>query len=174
MADIPDIPSIDDKDIALIRALQTQEAFLDLDPFGRIAETLGWTSGEVIERTRALKERGLIRRVGAAVTPANAGFNSNGMVVWDLADADADIAGKKLAEHERVSHCYLRKAFEGFPFTMYTMVHASTPEELEGIIKELSEASGLTQYHTFTTLKEFKKSSPIYFAENTGSEKVKA
>ncbi|MBI5453725.1 MAG: Lrp/AsnC family transcriptional regulator, partial [Deltaproteobacteria bacterium] len=118
--------------IELIRALQTEGLFLTRDPFGKIAELLGWETDEVIELTKALKEAGIIRRFGAALTPRNSGFKSNSMVVWNAGGGEE--AGRIMAQHPRISHCYLRPSFEGFPYDLYTMIHADDPEHLERII----------------------------------------
>lgn len=151
------------KDIDLIRALQREEIFLTAKPFEEAAKILGWEPGEVLDRAAALKEAGIIRRFGAALTPRNAGFKSNSMVVWEIEDSKAADVGGKLAEHMRVSHCYIRPSFEGFPFNVYTMVHGNSPEDLNRIVLELSRIAGTSSYRTLDSLKEYKKSSPVYF-----------
>ncbi len=152
-------------DIELIQALQNEEVYLDADPFGRVAESLGIGRDEVIAQTEALKEAGIIRRFGAAMTPHKAGFTSNAMVAWKVdADREENIA-EQMAAHPRVSHCYLRDAFEDFPFTLYTMVHANSPEDLESILNDMGDAAGVTERRVLKSVKEFKKSSPVYFPE---------
>ena len=151
------------KDIELIRALQDEKVYLYVDPFGRVAEGLGIGLDEVIERTLLLKESGIIRRFGAAMTPHKAGFTSNAMVTWKVEPEREDEVAEQMAAHPRVSHCYLRDGFEGFPFTLYTMVHANSPEELESILNEMGEAAGVTERRVLKSVREFKKSSPVYF-----------
>src|SRR5574337_29810 len=154
---------MDKRDIALIRVLQKEEIFITPSPFKRAAEMLGWGLEEVLERVKRLKEEGVIRRFGAALTPANAGFASNAMIVWDVEDEKAQDAGSAISSHPRVSHCYIRPRFEGFPYNVYSMVHASSPEDLGSIIDELSEASGARAFRALRTVRELKKSSPVYF-----------
>lgn len=148
--------------IELIRVLQIEELYLERDPFGSAAKLLGWDPDEVIELTRALKEAGAIRRFGAALTPRNSGFKSNAMVVWE-AGKMAEDAGGIMAKHPRISHCYIRPSFEGFPYDLYTMIHADDPGHLESIIKELSMLTGLSSWRALNSLIEFKKTSPVYF-----------
>lgn len=151
------------RDIELIRALQKEEIFLFARPFEEAARILGWGLGEVLERAAALKEAGIIRRFGAALTPRNAGFKSNSMVVWEIDEGKADEVGNRLSRHPRVSHCYIRPSFEGFPYNVYTMVHGNSPEDLRKIVRELSAIAGTTSCRTLDSLKEYKKSSPVYF-----------
>lgn len=166
----------DPRDIALIRVLQDEGLFLAARPFHEAALRLGWREEEVLERSALLLDRGVIRRFGAALTPGNAGFRNNAMVVWDIDDKDAERAGAALAGHPRVSHCYIRPRFEGFPFNLYTMVHGNSDEDLEAVIAELAESAGACRWKALHTLREFKKSSPSYFMnywpELAGSSKA--
>jgi DNA-binding Lrp family transcriptional regulator len=150
------------EDISLIRELQ-KDVYLEVDPFQRIADSLGRPLNEIIERVKELKARGAIRRFGAALTPVKAGFKTNAMVVWDAEGADGARAGETMASHPRVSHCYIRPSFEGFPYTLYTMIHADSGGELQGIINELGQRSGLGRYRVLKTVRELKKTSPVYF-----------
>lgn len=152
----------DEKDILLIRELQ-RDVYLEADPFQRIADSLDRPLEEVIERIKELKEMGVIRRFGAALTPAKAGFKTNAMIVWDVEGKDEIRVGEIMASHPRVSHCYIRPPFEGFPFTLYTMTHSNSDDELQDIIRELGEKSRLKRYRILKTVKELKKSSPVYF-----------
>lgn len=152
----------DTKNIALIKALQ-KDVYLEAEPFQKIADSLGLPLSEVIEKVKELKGLGVIRRFGAALTPAKAGFKTNAMIVWDLEGKEEDKIGEIMASHPRVSHCYIRPPFEGFTYSLYTMTHSNSDEELQDIIKELSEKSGLTRYRILRTVKELKKTSPVYF-----------
>ena len=156
---------MDNKDIALIRILQDEEIYLEKSPFGEMAKRLGWDVDELLQRVTALRDKGAIRRFGAAMTPHKAGFTSNAMVTWKVSPEREDEVAEKMASHQRVSHCYLRSGFEGFPFTLYTMVHANSPEDLESILDELAEQGGVKERFVLKSVKEFKKSSPVYFPE---------
>jgi siroheme decarboxylase len=154
---------MDPKDRALIRVLQDEEIFRDLSPFARAAELLGWSLDEVLERARSLRDSGAIRRFGAALTPAKAGFSANAMVAWEVEKEREEEAADSMSTHPRVSHCYIRPAFEGFPYKLYTMIHGNSPEDLQRIINELAEVSRPISWRALHSLKEFKKSSPVYF-----------
>lgn len=150
-------------DIELVRVLQKEDIFLKQRPFEEAANILGWSLEEVLEKTRALIESGVIRRFGAALTPGNAGFTANSMIVWDIEDGRAAEAGRVFAGHHRVSHCYIRPRFEGFPYNVYTMVHGISPEDLQRIILNLSELAQSPPYRALHSIREFKKSSPVYY-----------
>jgi len=143
--------------------LQKEETFKAQSPFAAAAELLGWDVAEVLERAWAMKDSGVIRRFGAALTPSRAGFTSNAMVAWEVEPEREELAASAMAEHPRVSHCYIRPAFEGFPYKLYTMIHGNSPEDLQRVIDELSKVSRSTSFRALHSTREFKKSSPVYF-----------
>ena len=75
-----------------------------------------------------------------------------------------DPAGAILAQKPYISHCYNRPAFEGFPYTLYAMMHAQSAEELESYIKEAAESIGNPDYVVLHSVRELKKTSFRFFA----------
>ena len=102
---------------------------------------------------------GYMRRFGAILRHQQAGFAYNAMVCFNTVDKSGDI----LAQNPHVSHCYERPAFDGFPYTMYAMMHALSAEDLERFIKEAAESIGNPDYAVLHSLKELKKTSYRFF-----------
>ena len=69
-----------------------------------------------------------------------------------------------LAKKHYISHCYERPSFENFPYNLYAMMHAQTPEELNGYIKESVSLLDNPEYVVLHSLKELKKTSFRFFA----------
>jgi hypothetical protein len=69
-----------------------------------------------------------------------------------------------LAKKHYISHCYERPSFENFPYNLYAMMHAQTPEELDGYIKESVTLLGNPEFVVLHSLKELKKTSFRIFA----------
>jgi hypothetical protein len=63
-----------------------------------------------------------------------------------------------------VTHCYERPAFEGFPYTLYAMMHAQSAEDLDRYIKEAAQSIGNPGYAVLNSLRELKKTSFRFFA----------
>jgi hypothetical protein len=47
------------------------------------------------------------------------------------------------------------------------MVHANSPEEMDSILDELAEQGDVKERFVLKSVKEFKKSSPVYFPEKS-------
>ena len=100
-----------------------------------------------------------MRRFGAILRHQQAGFAHNAMVCFDaLTDA-----GAVLAKNPHISHCYERPAFEGFPYTLYVMMHAQSPEELDSFIKDAAASLGNPDYVVLHSIRELKKTSFRFF-----------
>ena len=104
----------------------------------------------------------IMRRFGAVLRHQQAGFDANAMVCFSVKDADS--AGKALAENPHISHCYERSPFEGFPYNVYAMFHATGAEELQAAINGSVALLGNPDHAVLTSLKELKKTSFVYFA----------
>ena len=129
-----------------------------------------------------------MRRFGAILRHQDAGFPCNAMVCFclderrttsdecelnemlaesrhseDRRDEESSKI-KSLAKKHFVSHCYERPSFENFPYNLYAMMHAQTPEELDGFIKESVALLDNPEYVVLHSLKELKKTSFRFFA----------
>ena len=100
-----------------------------------------------------------MRRFGAILRHQEAGFAYNAMVCFNAANG-----GDILAQKPYISHCYERPAFEGFPYTLYAMMHAQSTEELDRQIKEAAELIGYPDYVVLHSVRELKKTSFRFFA----------
>jgi DNA-binding Lrp family transcriptional regulator len=114
-----------------------------------------------------------MRRFGAILRHQEAGFAFNAMVCfaetvdsrqWSVDRNSVNPAGAILASKPYISHCYNRPAFEGFPYTLYAMMHAQSAEELESYIKEAAESIGNPDYVVLRSVRELKKTSFRFFA----------
>ena len=115
-----------------------------------------------IEEIRGDLDLKIMRRFGAVLRHQQAGFDANAMVCFSV--KDVDWAGKALAENSHVSHCYERAPFEGFPYNVYAMFHATGAEELQAAIDGSVALLGNPDHAVLTSLKELKKTSFVYFA----------
>lgn len=132
-------------------------------PFLEIGEKVGRTESEVIKIIEDLKEKGIIRKFGAVLGHRKAGFKANGMVVWNVPEEDRERIGKIMASFKEVTHCYERPTFDGWRYSLFTMVHGKTREECIRIAERISEATGVKDYRVLFSTREFKKKSMEYF-----------
>jgi DNA-binding Lrp family transcriptional regulator len=112
-------------------------------PFAVVAENLGLSEAELIDRLKQLKAQGVIRRIGAAPNHYRLGMTANGMTVWDVDDAVVDSLGEKIGALPFVTHCYRRpRALPDWPYNLFAMVHGETREEVIAKRVEISSLLG--------------------------------
>ena len=138
---------------------------LSRSPYHDIANTIGISPEKLLEILRQWKADKKIRRLGAIVNHFQMGHGAGAMVVWSVPESEADRVGDFFATVSKVSHAYLRPSNEQWPYNLYTMVHASSDEELQETIKMMSLESGITEFRQLKTVRELKKVPPTYIIE---------
>jgi DNA-binding Lrp family transcriptional regulator len=153
---------IDERDKSIIGLIQG-DLPLEKRPFEKMAQGLEMTEEEFLERVRALKKRGIIRRFGATLRHQEAGFSSNAMVAWIVPDGRIEDVGMAMSEFREVTHCYQRKPQKDWKYNLFTMVHGDDREACFRVAKRMSQATGMAKYILLFSEKEFKKTSMAYF-----------
>ena len=126
-------------------------------PFQQMAVEQGLTERSLLTLVRALKKAGVIRRIGAVLRQEKAGLRSNALVAWRVCDDRLDAAAKALARFDEVSHCYSRRPAKGWPFNLYTMVHARDRKSCLAAIALMAACARLDEYRVLFTVRELKK-----------------
>jgi DNA-binding Lrp family transcriptional regulator len=133
---------------------------LTSEPFRDIAEKLKIKQEDVIFRLKKLIKEGFVRRFGALVNHRKVGLIANAMVVWRVPQERIEEVGMILSGFNEITHCYQRKTIPGrWEYNLYTVVHGYSYEEVELMIKKLSETVNINDYLTLFSIKEFKKTS---------------
>jgi len=133
---------IDDLDRALIVATQGGLPLVPR-PYHAIAEQLGLSADEVMQRLRGLLAAGVIRRIGAVPNHYAIGWTANGMTVWDVADDQVDELGARIGALDFVTHCYRRpRALPAWPYNLFAMVHGASRDECSAKAEEIRTLLG--------------------------------
>ena len=153
--------ALDTRDWSVLEALQEGIPLLPR-PYRELAERAGMDEGEFLARVTRLRDEGVMRRMGFRVRHQRTGTLGNIMVVWRVPEERVDEVGEILASSDAVSHCYERPPFDGFPYNVYSMVHAPTEAEAVETVGELARRCGLEDYQLLRSVREWKKSTPVY------------
>ena len=149
---------LNEKDKALLKCLQGDMPLV-LEPYKKLAEEIGASEEEVLARLSQWMNKGVLRRVGAVLRHQQAGFTANAMIGWRVEEQESDRVGAVLAAHPAVTHCYLRKTPDDWPYNLFCMVHATDQEELEQAIKDLIRLTGIEDLKILRSVVELKKTS---------------
>ncbi len=150
----------------VVRCLQSSIPVVE-DPFGEVALQTGYPPGELLELLAHWRQNGIIRRIALVVRHHKMGFSANSMCVWKVAPDAITEVGKTMARNQHVTHCYERPSTPAFPYNLYAMIHAKSRDEAVAIFNILGRDAGVSGGHMMWSLREFKKSSPVFFCEPT-------
>ena len=135
-------------------------------PYQDIADLVGIDTKELLEILESWKKEGKLRRIGSIVDHFKVGFSGGAMVAWQVEPERIEQVGTKLAGFAEVTHAYERVTAKNWPYNLYTMVHGADIQEVERIVKRMSEACGISDYRVLVTEKELKKVPPTYITES--------
>jgi DNA-binding Lrp family transcriptional regulator len=93
-----------------------------------VAERVGISEAELLDKVREFIADDIIRRFGATLRHQRTGFDANAMVVWEVEPERAEEVGNIFASFREVSHCYQRPAMPDWPYRLFTMIHGSSSE----------------------------------------------
>jgi DNA-binding Lrp family transcriptional regulator len=112
-------------------------------PYEAIGAMLGVSSDVVRERLAKMRAQGLVRRIGAVPNHYRLGWVSNGMTVWDVADARVDELGEEVGALPGVTHCYRRpRDLPLWPYNLFAMVHGRTRADVERQAQQIQALLG--------------------------------
>jgi len=156
--------SLTTREQQVVRYLQSSISVTE-DPFGEVARQTGYSSNELLELLGRWMENGIIRRIALIVRHHKMGFSANSMCVWKVAPGEIAATGRGMALSPHVTHCYERPATPVFPFNLYAMIHARSHDEALTIFENLGKEARLSGGQMMWSVREFKKSSPVFFCE---------
>lgn len=135
-------PQLDAIDRQLIVATQSGLARVTR-PYDLVAEKLGITVDEVIDRMQRMLANGVIRRIGAVPNHYAIGYTANGMSVWDVDDSRIDELGSVVGALDFVTHCYRRpRRLPHWPYNLFAMVHGHNRAEVEAKVVQIEMLLG--------------------------------
>ncbi len=155
------------QDGALIGAIQAGLPLLER-PYLAIAEQLGISEQQVIQKISDLLAVGIIRRLGVIVRHHELGYRANAMVVWNVPDDHVDERGKQLSAEDAVTLCYQRPRVKpAWPYNLFSMIHGKDRDAVVSCIEGMAEKLGLdnTPYEILFSLQRFKQRGAKYFAK---------
>lgn len=105
---------------------------LEPRPYAVVGEKLGLTEAEVLARVRALKERGIIRRIGASYQSAKLGWRST-LCAAKVPEDKLEEFTAEVNSHVGVTHNYIRDHEYNVWFSFIGPSWEKVCETLEGI-----------------------------------------
>ena len=144
------MPNMDDIDKTIINRIQSDFPITSR-PYLALADELGLTEKEVLERVAGLKKAGIIRRIGGNFVPAKLGFVSTLCAARVPVDRVAQFAAV-VNRYPGVTHNYQRDNEYNVWFTFIS----PSMDEIEANLKKIAEETGIEDILNLPATKVFK------------------
>lgn len=138
-------------------------------PYRELAERIGITETKFLETLQGLRAHDIIRRFGATLRHQKSGYAANAMGAWQVPEERIETVGERMAACRQISHCYRRNPNADWPYNLYTMIHAESPDACWAIAHEMARETGVEKYTLLFSLRELKKTSMTYFSISNGA-----
>ena len=141
---------LDSTDSAILNRIQS-EFPITSRPYLAVANELGLTEKEVLDRVAQLKKAGIIRRIGGNFVPGKLGFVSTlcaARVAPDKIDHFAEVVNR----YPGVTHNYQRDNEYNVWFTFISQ----SMEEIDANLKKIGEETGICDILNLPATKVFK------------------
>ena len=155
--DSASVSVLDGKDRRILDLLQ-REFPVCRSPYREIAKRFGMGEREAQERVKALRKRGLIRRIGAVLNSRRLGLSGT-LVAMKVPQGRLDEVANVVNALPNVTHNYLRE----HDYNMWFTVTAESPQRLAEIVARLKRATGITEVLELPTLRTFKVNVRLEF-----------
>ncbi|MDX2486938.1 MAG: Lrp/AsnC family transcriptional regulator [Gammaproteobacteria bacterium] len=134
--------TLDDIDRKLISVTQTGIT-IERSPYQAIADNMGSSQRDVLQRLKKMLACGVIRRIGAVPNHYRLGVTANGMTVWDVDDDKVIEMGNIIGQLDFVSHCYQRpRHLPVWHYNLFAMVHGHDREEVKTKVDQINNLLG--------------------------------
>jgi siroheme decarboxylase len=159
---------MDRTDYELLRQLQEGLPLVQ-EPFQELGRRLGLEEHEVLERLRALRAAGIIRRFRARIDQRQVGLTANALAAWCIPPEMKEIASRILASSPCVTHCYERQPVPGrWHYTLYTVHHGKSRDQVLDEVASIATRAGISDYLVLFSTREFKRSAAVRIGEHGG------
>ena len=144
------MPLIDDINRAILNSIQSDFP-LTPRPYLAIAEDLGLTEDDVLDRLNRLKKEGIIRRIGGNFVPEKLGFIST-LCAARVPEDKIDLFAKIVNRYPGVTHNYQRNN----EFNIWFTFIAKDMSVIESALEEISEKTGVEDILSLPAVRTFK------------------
>ena len=151
---------LDTIDRSLLNIIQTKLPVV-ARPYAAVAEELGIEEDEVLARIAGLKASGIIRRSGGIFSSQKLGFSST-LVALKVENKQLDAVANAVSAFAGVTHNYEREHEFNLWFTLVT----ETEQQLEQILNEILNLTGVLKLRNLPALKLFKIGVNFDFSED--------
>lgn len=124
---------------------------LEERPYRTVADQVGLTEAEVLDRVRGLKERGVIRRIGGNVWASKVGYVSTLCGAF-VPEEKLELFAQTVNRLNGVTHNYIR---DNRTLNVWFTLIVPSQEELESTLDRIEAATGVRP-ESFPAIQTFK------------------
>lgn len=145
--------TMDETDRLIINRIQSDFP-IDERPYNAVADELGLSESEIIERIKNLKKNGIIRRIGGNFRPEKIGFFST-LCAAEVPEDKLELFTECVNSYTGVTHNYVRDN----RFNVWFTFIAPSVEDIEKSLNDIQNRTGVAEILNLPATRVFKISA---------------
>ncbi|MDI6781609.1 MAG: AsnC family transcriptional regulator [bacterium] len=141
---------MDTVDRTILNALQ-EDFPVDSRPFRVLSQRIQIGEEEIIQRVNLLVESKIIRRIGVSLNPKAVGLSTT-LIGMDVPEEQIEAVTDIVNAYAEVTHNYQRDE----DYNLWFTIAARSREEMDRIIEEIREKTGIERMINLPSVKTFK------------------
>ncbi len=141
---------MDTIDKIILNALQ-EDFPVDSRPFRVLSQRIQVSEEEIIQRVSSLVEKKIIRRMGVSLNPKAVGLSTT-LIGMDVPEEQIEAVAGIVNAYAEVTHNYQRAE----DYNLWFTIAARSEEEMNRIIEEIREKTGIERIINLPSTKTFK------------------
>jgi DNA-binding Lrp family transcriptional regulator len=141
---------MDKVDERILKEIQHDFA-IEERPYKVLSSKLGIEEKEIIRKVKRMRERGVIRRLGASVNSRKIGMVTT-LIAMKVPPNELNRIAQIINKYKEVTHNYSREHEFNLWFTLTT----KGEDELQWVIDKIKRETGIHQILNLPTIREFK------------------
>ncbi|MDH3355613.1 MAG: hypothetical protein OEL79_10415 [Chromatiales bacterium] len=138
-------------------------------PYQNIAEQIGISEADCIQRLQNWIDNETINRLGVVVRHRELGYRANAMVVWDITDEKVAQVGLCFAAADFVNLCYQRpRHLPEWRYNLFCMIHGQDRKEVLQRVERLASQclESKPAYEVLFSCRRFKQRGARYHMDS--------
>ena len=148
--------------IRVIRTMQGGVPITDA-PYQRMAEESRIPVDHFLSILNELLEEGYLKRIGACLEVKKSGKTAKTLVAWRIPEEKLKKTAESFLEIQEIVYAGTRPSYPAFAYSVYTLIEAKDPAELEVRVRRIEDKIGKWPHKTVPVLRRLKAEPMRYF-----------
>lgn len=132
-------------------------------PYRFLAESCGVSENQFLETIRQLQKSGVLKKISGVRKKA---ISADSLILWQIPEERRKVLAEKIAAMPGIRACYEATSSSEFPYSLYSMIAADSPEDCEQTAGKIEKEIGAWPHQSLWFKQSHLEVPARYFRQN--------